>query len=68
MVLHYVLHTNVYFCHDFVFVSIKTLHIINILFFSRVGFCPRNNESFTIKFAIISDTIHLKIICYVCYS
>ena len=25
---------NVYFCHDFVFVSIKTLHLINILFFS----------------------------------
>ena len=24
---------NVYFCHDFVFVSIKTLHTINILFF-----------------------------------
>ena len=24
---------NVYFCHDFVFVSIKSLHIINILFF-----------------------------------
>ena len=24
---------SVYFCHDFVFVSIKTLHIINILFF-----------------------------------
>ena len=24
---------NVYFCQDFVFVSIKTLHVINILFF-----------------------------------
>ena len=24
---------NVYFCHDYVFVSTKTLHIINILFF-----------------------------------
>ena len=24
---------SVYFCHDFVFVSIKTLHIINILVF-----------------------------------
>ena len=24
---------NVYFCHEFVFVSIKTLHKINVLFF-----------------------------------
>ena len=42
---------NVYFCHDFVFVSIKTLRIINIFFFMKsgvlssflfiwVGFCP----------------------------
>ena len=41
---------NVYFCHDFVFVLIKTLHKINILFimnsgvlssflFMLVGFC-----------------------------